>query len=383
MKQQESLGITAKTPRWAIAYKFKAERELTKLNSVSFQVGRTGAITPVANLDPVLLAGTIVKRASLYNADNIDNFNFHIGDMVFVEKGGEIIPKIVGIDSSYRNNANSEKVKFITTCPNCGSQLIKTPGEVAWYCPNQEGCSTQIKERLKYFVSRKCMNINIGTEYIEQLYNEKLIENCADFYDLFLKKDKLLTLERWGEKKVQNLLDSIEKSKEVPFENVLNSLSIRDVGFVMSKKIAKHFLSIDTLMKASFNELILVEDVGNTIANSIIDFFKKESNQTLINRLKLSGLHFEIESKSNKSNLLQGKNIVVSGIFHHYSRDQIKLVIEENGGKNVTSLSSKTDFLVAGESMGPAKKIKAQDLNITIITEDEFEKMINYDSDNK
>lgn len=375
LRQQQILGYTAKTPRWAIAYKFQAERECTKLNSVTFQVGRTGAITPVANLDPVQLAGTVVKRASLYNADNIKNFDFHIGDMVYVEKGGEIIPKIVGVEKKYRTNKLGAKVEFPTNCPVCNANLIRIEGESAWYCPNVN-CPTQIKSKIEYFVSRKAMNINIGPETIELLYTKNLISNAADLYTL--KYSDLVALDRWGEASANNLLDSIENSKSVPFESVLNAISIRNVGVVLAKKLAKKIKSIDNLMNATFDTLVGIEDVGDTIAQSIVDYFKDEENIKFINRLKSYGLHFEVEENANIpiSKKLEGKSIIISGVFARHSRDQLKDLIELNGGKNVSSISSKTDYVLAGNNMGPAKLEKAKKLNIQIISEEDFEKMI-------
>lgn len=373
LKQQEKLGYTAKTPRWAIAYKFQAERECTKLKEVTFQVGRTGAITPVANLEPVQLAGTIVKRASLYNADNIDTFDFHIGDMVYVEKGGEIIPKVVGVDKNSRTNIGP-KVSFLTQCPVCGTKLIRIPGESAWYCPNIIGCPPQIKGKIEYFVSRKAMNINIGEETIELLYNNGLLKNSADLYDL--KKEDLMRLDRWGEKSTQNLLDSIDASKKMPFENVLNAISIRNVGVVMAKKLAKNLKNIDCIKNATIEQLISIPDVGDVIARSIVDFFSVTDNITLIDRLKVAGLQFELSDSYIASDKLMGKTIIISGVFERHSRDELKTLIEKNGGVNVTSISSKTDFVLAGANMGPAKREKAEKLNISIISESDFEKMI-------
>lgn len=373
--QQQMLGYTAKTPKWAIAYKFQAERECTKLNEVTFQVGRTGAITPVANLDPVQLAGTVVKRASLYNADNIDSFDFHIGDMVYVEKGGEIIPKIVGVENSLRDSNLGPKVEFPTHCPDCGTELVRIPGEAAWYCPNSTGCPTQIKGKLEYFVSRKAMNINIGEETIDLLYKKGLVKNPADFYSL--KVSDLVGLDRMGEKSAKNLVDSIESSKNVPFASVLNALSIRNVGVVMAKKLAKEFKSLDNLKNATFDDLISVNDVGDIIAESIVQFFRNESNLSMIDRLKNAGLQFEetVETVLTK-NVLDGKSIIVSGVFQRHSRDELKQLIEQYGGVNVTSISSKTNYVLAGDKMGPSKLEKAQKLGIPIISEDDFEKMI-------
>lgn len=373
--QQKRLGYTAKTPRWAIAYKFQAERECTRLNEVSYQVGRTGAITPVANLNPVQLAGTIVKRASLYNADNIENFDFHIGDMVYVEKGGEIIPKIVGVDTTQRSNQLGPKVQFPTTCPDCGATLVRIPGEAAWYCPNSTGCPTQIKGKIEYFVSRKAMNINIGSETIDLLFRNGLVRNSADLYDL--KASDLQQLERLGEKSAQNLIDSIAESKKTPFESVLNALSIRNVGVVMAKKLAKSFKSIEGLKAATFDELMAVNDVGDTIAESVIQYFKDPANLEMISRLEKAGVQFELaKAEENTTNKLEGKSIIISGVFERHSRDELKALIEQNGGTNVSSISSKTNYVLAGEKMGASKLEKAQKLGIPIISESDFEKMI-------
>lgn len=373
--QQKRLGYTAKTPRWAIAYKFQAERECTRLNEVTYQVGRTGAITPVANLNPVQLAGTVVKRASLYNADNIENFDFHIGDMVYVEKGGEIIPKIVGVDTTQRSNQLGPKVQFPTTCPDCGATLVRIPGEAAWYCPNSTGCPTQIKGKIEYFVSRKAMNINIGSETIDLLFRNGLVRNSADLYDL--KASDLQQLERLGEKSAQNLIDSIAESKKTPFESVLNALSIRNVGVVMAKKLAKSFKSIEGLKAATFDELMAVNDVGDTIAESVIQYFKDPANLEMISRLEKAGVQFELaKAEENITNKLEGKSIIISGVFERHSRDELKALIEQNGGTNVSSISSKTNYVLAGEKMGASKLEKAQKLGIPIISESDFEKMI-------
>lgn len=375
LAQQQELGYTAKTPRWAIAFKFQAERECTRLSEVTYQVGRTGAITPVANLDPVLLAGTVVKRASLYNADNINSFEFHIGDMVYVEKGGEIIPKIVGVDLKSRSASTGERVVFPTCCPDCGTPLVRIEGEAAWYCPNSTGCPTQIKGVLEYFVSRKAMNITIGEETIDLLYKRNMLRCSADFYDL--KKENLIKLERMGDKSAQNLIDSINNSKNTPFESVLNALSIRNVGVVMAKKLAKAFKSIDALSQATFEELVAVNDVGATIAESVIAYFKKTENVDLIARLKKAGLRLEIEeSTAPSANILEGKSFVISGVFARHSRDELKGLIEANGGTNVSGISTKTNYVLAGDKMGPSKLEKAQKLGISIISESDFEKMI-------
>ena len=372
VKQQNILGLTAKSPKWAIAYKFKAERASTKLISVSYQVGRTGVITPVANLEPVQLAGTVVKRASLYNADNIETYGFNIGDSVFIEKGGEIIPKVVGIDKK----GNGVKVEYPTVCPECGEKLIRSTGESAWYCPNSY-CPPQIKGKIEYFVSRKAMNINIGPETIEQLYMMGLVKDPSDLY--YLKKDDLNKLERWGEKSSENLLLSIEDSKKTPFENVLNAIGIRNVGVVLAKKIARETKSIDNLKKYSVDELLKIEDVGSTIADSIKQFFENENNIKVIERLRDAGLNLQIKDVSTdtlQNNVLNGATFVVSGVFEGYSRDGIKDTIEQYGGKVVSSISSKTDFLVSGDKTGPSKLSKAKELNIKIISESDFNKMI-------
>lgn len=373
--QQKNLGYTSKFPRWAIAYKFQAEQEVTELLSVSYQVGRTGAVTPVANLTPVLLSGTTVKRASLYNEDAIKNLDLHIGDMVYVEKGGEIIPKITKVDLSLRK-PNSEKVEFITHCPECNTPLTRDSGEAVYYCPNEEGCPPQIKGRIEHFVTRKAMNITAGSETIDHLFSAKLIQDVADLYTL--DWESVSTLERWGERSAKKLIQSIQESVQVPYPRVLFALGIRFVGESVAKKLAAVFPSIDLLRQATVDQLIEVDEIGERIALSIINFFAKEENIRLIERLKASGLQFEQEITNlvNKTDKLNGATIVISGTFEKYSRDEYKTLIDTNGGKNSGSISSKTNYLLAGANMGPAKLEKAEKLGITILTEDDFLKMI-------
>lgn len=375
LKQQKVLGFTSKSPRWAIAYKFKAEQAITKLLSIDFQVGRTGAITPVANLEPVYLAGTTVKRASLHNADQIELHDIRLGDYVYIEKGGEIIPKIVGVDNSKRDE-KAEKFQYITHCPECNTELVRSEEEAKHFCPNEFGCPPQIKGKMEHFVSRKAMNIAGAEATIELLYNNGLLKDTGDLY--FLKKEDLVKLERFGEKSADNLLESLEKSKQVPFERVLFGLGIRYVGETVAKKIASGIQSIDNLISASFESLIEIEEIGDIIAKSIIEHFKIEQNIRLIEKLKLAGLQLQIsESESkNLSNKLEGKSFVVSGVFANHSRDEIKKLIELHGGKNVGSISAKTSYVLAGEKMGPEKLKKAEKLNIPIISEDDFKEMI-------
>lgn len=373
LRQQRNLGYTAKNPRWAIAYKFQAERAVTTLREVSYQVGRTGAITPVANLDPVLLAGTVVKRASLHNADIIANLDLHIGDQVFVEKGGEIIPKIVGVDVDYRAaNPVGEKVRFISHCPECGTALVRPEGEAAHYCPNETGCPPQIKGRIEHFVTRKAMNINIGPETIEDLYEKGLVRDIADLYTL--RMEDLLSLERWAEKSARNLLKSLDESKSVPFERVLYGLGIRYVGETVAKRLASVFHSIGQLREASFETLVGVDEIGERIAQSVLDYFKDERNVRIVERLESYGLKMAIDESvlANKSDKLKGLTIVISGTFARHSRDEYKAMIEQHGGKNTGSISKKTNYLLAGENMGPAKLEKATALSIKILSEDEF-----------
>ncbi|MGB8704830.1 MAG: NAD-dependent DNA ligase LigA [Gillisia sp.] len=375
LRQQDELGYTAKSPRWAMAYKFKAEQETTKLEKITYQVGRTGAITPVANLAPVLLAGTTVKRASLHNADQIEKLDVREGDSVFVEKGGEIIPKIVGVDFTKRA-PDSQPTKYIHHCPECGTELVRVEGEALHYCPNATGCPPQIIGRIQHFISRKAMDIEgLGGETVTLLVKEDLIENYADLYEL--KKEQILPLERMAEKSADNLIQGIEKSKEIPFERVLFALGIRYVGETVAKKLAKHYKSIDALATASEEELIAVEEIGERIAQSVVEFFNTESNKKTIERLKKYGVQLEIsaEKLANQTNKLDGKSFVISGVFE-LSRNDLKKLIEDNGGKVSSSISSKTDFLVAGENMGPSKLAKAEKLGTKMLTEKEFLKML-------
>ena len=370
---QEELGYTAKFPRWAVAYKFKAEQALTRLLSIDYQVGRTGAVTPVANLEPVQLSGTVVKRASLHNADQMQILDIHIGDYVYVEKGGEIIPKITGVELSQRGS-DVTMPEFPEYCPDCGTKLIRDEQEAKSFCPNQSGCPTQIKGRLVHFLSRKAMNVIAGDATIEQMYNKALVWNPADFYEL--QKEHLLTLEGWKEKSAERFLKSIEDSKNVPFERVLYALGIRYVGETTAKAVAKAFGNIDAIIKATEEELLNVDDVGQVIAESIYGFFRDEINLETVDRLKAAGLKFETDTKDEKvSNVLNGKTIVISGNFS-VSRDEIKALIVSHGGKNSGSISSRTSFLLAGEKPGPEKIKKAESLGTPIISEDEFRKMI-------
>lgn len=375
IKQQNDLGFTAKSPRWAIAFKYKAEQALTRLQSVSFQVGRTGTVTPVANLEPVFLGGTTVKRASLHNADQIFLLDLHYNDMVFVEKGGEIIPKIVGTDNSWRNE-QSQKVLFPQTCPECGTMLVRNEGEANHFCPNYLHCPPQIKGRIEHYVSRKAMNIEgLGEETIDLLYNRGLIRTAADLYEL--KADQLAILDRLGDKSADNIITSINNSVNVPYHRVLFALGIRHVGETVAKTLAKEFKSVDELLSADYESLTNVHEIGPKIATSIIDFFRDEENITIIRRLKSSGIRFSREESDIKGGLLEGKSIVISGVFSKHSRDEYKELIEMHGGKNTTSVSAGTSFLLAGENMGPAKKMKADKLGIKLLTEEEFLKIIN------
>ncbi len=374
--QQEELGYTAKAPRWALAYKFKAEQVATKLNSISYQVGRTGAITPVANLEPVLLAGTTVKRASLHNADQIEKLDIRINDVVFVEKGGDIIPKIVGVDFSKRQ-ANSQPTVYINECPECGSVLIRKEGEAQHYCPNTYGCPPQITGRIQHFISRKAMDIDgLGAETVELLFKEGLIQNYADLYEL--KKEQIIPLERMAEKSAENLINGIEASKKVPFERVLFALGIRYVGETVAKKLAREYQSIDALKQASFEDLIMVDEIGEKIAESVVEFFANPTNIEVIDRLRDYGLQMQLskEELENKTDTLKGLTFVVSGVFEKVSRNELKKLIEDNGGKVASSISSKTNYVVAGDNMGPSKKEKAQKLGVPIITEDDFLAML-------
>lgn len=376
LRQQRNLGYTAKSPRWAIAYKFQAERALTRLNKVTYQVGRTGAITPVANLDPVQLSGTTVRRASLHNADIIASLDLHIGDMVYVEKGGEIIPKITGVDIDSRS-ADTEKVEFISHCPECGSKLIRYEDEAAFYCPNETGCPPQIKGKIEHFISRRAMNIEgLGPETVDQFYQEGLIHNVADLYSL--SADDICRLDRMGEKSADNIIQGIARSKEVPYERVLFALGIRFVGETVAKKVAKAFRSIDALAAANLDALIHVDEIGLKIAQSIISYFADEKNRELVERLRNAGLKLEADEEdlSGHTDILQGKSIVISGVFSRHSRDEYKELIEKHGGKNVGSISKKTSFILAGDNMGPSKLEKARSLGIAIIDENEFLSMI-------
>jgi DNA ligase (NAD+) len=376
LHQQDELGYTAKSPRWAIAYKFKAAQESTLLNEITYQVGRTGAITPVANLAPVQLAGTIVKRASLHNADQIEKLDIRVGDTVFVEKGGEIIPKVVGVDFDKRP-INSTPTIYATNCPDCNTQLVRNEGDAKHYCPNEYGCPTQITGRIQHFISRKAMNIDgLGAETIELLFENGLIQNYADLYEL--KEAQIIPLERMAEKSAQNIVAGIENSKKIPFEKVLFALGIRYVGETVAKKLAKHFKSIDYLMQATFEELITVDEIGERIALSVIDFSSNLLNIQLVDRLKMYGVQLEIsaESQEGKTEKLNGNIFVVSGVFSHFDRNGLKKSIEDNGGKVASSISSKTTYVIAGENMGPSKLTKAKSLGIPIISEMDYLKLL-------
>ena len=373
---QEELGYTAKSPRWAMAYKFKSEQVFTKLLSISYQVGRTGAITPVANLEPVQLAGTIVKRASLHNADQIEKLDIRINDTVFVEKGGEIIPKIIAVDLSKRPE-NTAPTVYITHCPECQTALIRGEGEANHYCPNFYGCPPQIIGRIQHFISRKAMDIEgLGGETVALLYQNGLVHNYADLYELTVAQ--ILPLERMAQKSAENLVNGVQNSKKIPFENVLYALGIRFVGETVAKKLAKHYKNIDTLSQASLLDLILVDEIGERIAQSVVEFFENNENRIIIDRLKKQGVQFEIVEKinPNASTKLSGQIFVVSGVFEEYSRDDLKQAIEDNGGKVGSSISAKTNYVLAGENMGPAKLEKANQLNIPIISEKDFQEMI-------
>lgn len=373
---QEELGYTSKSPRWAIAYKFKSEQVFTKLNSISYQVGRTGSITPVANLEPVQLAGTIVKRASLHNADQIAKLDIRINDTVFVEKGGEIIPKIINVDLEKRPS-NSQPTIYITHCPECNTELVRTDGEANHYCPNFYGCPPQIIGRIQHYISRKAMDIEgLGGETVALLFNNGLVKNYADLYDL--KVEQLLPLERMAKKSAENIVNGVLKSKEITFDKVLYAIGIRFVGENGAKKLAKHYKNIDALQNASLEELTAVEDFGGKTAQSVIEFFQNNENIQTIERLKKSGIQFELIEKINldATNKLEGKILVVSGVFEKFSRDELKKLIEDNGGKNGSSISAKTNFVLAGDNMGPAKLEKANQLGIKIISEDDFIEML-------
>ena len=377
LRQQRFLGFTAKSPRWAISYKFQAEQAVTRLNAVSYQVGRTGVVTPVANLDPVLLSGTTVKRASLHNADIIAGLDLHIGDYVFLEKGGEIIPKITGVNTDMRNKAfENEKVTFVETCPECGTPLVRPEDEAACYCPNEWGCAPQIKGKIEHFVTRRAMDINIGPETVESLYNTNLVHNVADLYTL--KENDLRLLDRWAEKSARNLIESIEASKQVPFERVLYGLGIRYVGETIAKRLAYAYASMEQLEQAGLTSLLAVEEVGERIAQSLLAYFAEERNRQIINRLKEFGLQMALSADvlSKRSDKLKGLTFVISGTFANYSRDEYKTMIERYGGKNTSAVSGKTDYILAGENMGQAKLNKALKLNIKLIDEDKFLKWI-------
>lgn len=375
LKQQKELGVTAKSPRWAVAYKYKAEQALTRLKSISYQVGRTGAITPVANLEPVLLAGTTVKRASLHNADQIFLLDLHVDDMVYVEKGGEIIPKIVGVDYSSRNE-KSQMIRFIDNCPECGTTLVKNEGEANHFCPNYLHCPPQIKGRIEHFISRRAMDIEgLGEETVDLLFSRGLIRNFADLYEL--KLDQLIPLERMGEKSASNILKSIKESVNIPYHRVLYALGIRHVGETVAKTISLRFRSLDELMKADPDALTGVREIGPKIASSIVAYFNDPENIEIINRLRLAGLNLSSQITELPSrNALNGKTIVISGVFKLHSRDEYKEMIEKNGGRNSSSISGSTSFILAGENMGPSKKVQAEELGIQILSEEEFLKII-------
>ena len=376
LRQQKNLGYTAKSPRWAIAYKFQAESAVTRLNEVTYQVGRTGVVTPVANLDPVQLSGTVVKRASLHNADIIEKLDLHIGDMVYVEKGGEIIPKITGVDTTARFMLG-EKVCFIKNCPECGTPLVRYDGEAAHYCPNDTACPPQIKGKIEHFVSRDAMNIDsIGPETIEQLYNYGLVKNIADIYTV--QPEDLMFLPRMGEKSAMNIVNAAKVSLQVPFERVLFALGIRFVGATVAKRLARAFGNIDALMSASFDELTAVDEIGERIAGAVRAFFAKEDNVRLVEQLRAAGLKFEVaeETGVERSELFKGQSIVISGVFTHHSRDEYKEIIERNGGKNVGSVSKSTSFILMGDNMGPSKLEKAKKMGVRLVPEEEFLQML-------
>jgi DNA ligase (NAD+) len=376
LEQQEQLGFTAKSPRWAIAYKYKAQSMSTRLNDVTYQVGRTGAVTPVAMLEPIFLAGTTVKRASLHNANEIARLDLRIGDYVFVEKGGEIIPKVTGIDIAKRK-ADTKPIRYADRCPECGSKLVRTEGEAAFYCPNINGCPPQIKGRIEHFIQRKAMDIeSLGERTIDQLYSLGLVKSPADLYDL--KRDDVLRLEGFKDKSASNLLEGIQRSKETPFESVLFAIGIRYVGKTVAEKLARYFRNIESLSTASVDKLLAAPEVGEKIARSVYDFFQKPENQLEIRRLKKAGLRMETDSKEpeKESEILSNKSFVISGTFQNYERDQLQDLIIRNGGRVLSAVSGKVDYLVAGENMGPSKKEKAQKLGVTIISEAEFEKLL-------
>lgn len=373
LRQQRTLGYTAKSPRWAIAYKFQAERAYTRLNAVTFQVGRTGAVTPVANMDPVQLAGTVVKRATLHNADIIKQLDLHLGDMVYVEKGGEIIPKIVGVDYEARSFMASPEVRFVTHCPECGTPLVRYEGEAAWYCPNQTSCPPQIKGRIEHFISRKAMNIDsLGPETVDEYFERGLIHDVADLYDL--RVEQINGEDGGREKSARKIIRSIQESASVPFERVVYALGIRFVGEIAAKTLARNFKSMDNLAAATLDDLMKVNGVGQVIAQSVVSFFADEKNVRLIERLRAHGVQMALseEELTAHSDVLAGQSIVISGVFTQHSRDEYKAIIERHGGKNVGSISAKTSFILAGANMGPAKLEKAQKLGIRILSEEEF-----------
>lgn len=376
-RQQRALGYTAKSPRWAIAYKFQAERARTRLNAVSFQVGRTGTVTPVANMDPVQLAGTVVRRATLHNADVMEQLDLHIGDMVYVEKGGEIIPKIVGVDADARGPETGPRAEFITRCPECGAELVRYEGEAAWYCPNDTACPPQIKGRIEHYISRRAMNIDsLGPETVDDYYRRGLIRDVADLYDIQVQQ--INGEDGTREKSAQKIVRSIADSVEVPFERVVFALGIRFVGEIAAKALARHFKSMDALASASLEDMLQINGIGVVIAESVIRYFANEANRDLVRRLREKGVRMELsdEELSSHSDKLSGQSIVVSGVFSLHSRDEYKAMIEQHGGKNVGSISSKTSFVLAGANMGPAKLEKAGKLGIPILSEEEFLKKI-------
>ena len=375
--QQEILGLTAKSPRWAIAYKFQAERACTRLEEVTFQVGRTGAVTPVANMQPVQLSGTVVRRASLHNADIMQQLDLHVGDWVYVEKAGEIIPQIVGVATERRDASTGERVAFIKTCPECGATLVRYEGEAAHYCPNASACPPQLKGRVEHFISREAMNIeSIGPETVDDFYERGLLphHDAADLYGLTF--DQLLAIEGCRERMAQKVLDGIQRSKEVPFDRVLYALGIRFVGKVVAKTIARHFRSMQALREATYDQLICVEGIGQIIAENVVAYFQDERNQDFISRLTAAGVQMELPEEQKLSDALSGKSIVISGTFSHHSREEYKALIEQHGGKNVSSISKKTSFILAGDNMGPSKQEKAQKLGVPLMNEDDFLAML-------
>ncbi len=377
LRQQLNLGFKAKSPRWAIAYKFQAEKALTRLESISYQVGRTGAVTPVANLSPVQLSGTTVRRATLHNQDFVENLDLHDGDMVWVEKGGEIIPKITAVDTDSRDENTGKRVEFISQCPECGATLVRYPGEAANYCPNSSGCPPQIKGRIEHFISRKAMNIDgIGSETVDLFFQKGLIKDFTDLYSL--KANDISVLDRMGDKSAENIISTIANSVFVPFERVLFALGIRFVGEVVAKNLARAFKSLDALENATYQDLISVDEIGGKIAQSVLEYFSDEKNRAIVDKIRAIGLQTEIkDNRTAGSQALAGKTIVISGVFSLHSRDEYKEMIEANGGKNAGSISNKTSFVLAGESMGPAKQEKANQLGIPMINEDEFINMLN------